>query len=423
MLFSKGKLVLIPDSAEIVLHGMPRDARCAMISGRILLLTRTARMVSSLVVRFRPKQEDLLNPAMSIANLSEITCTVVKDGRTGPTSQETPFNQQKRTQEWRFSMGIPGNINESVFSPSAFIAYELVAELRTSSVAQWAPFCKLTATVPIAVKRTPAAESALTIIASESMNVGAKWRDRIELTAMAASRIVHDSRPLHISGVVRPLLKGMRLLRAGFEIREFIEGPFDSSSSTPTRGNTVTRCSRDINAGTLDTCQDGVYANMQFPPSTVERRSGVVVDQEIQISGILRIPHAYNEIQYDIAIGPIRVSHELVFAVSVVDEIGQVHNVRLSSGIYVFPYISTEVIDLPRYENSDKDVLLAAGQCWTLDSSAPQAASNLQSPWTFSNRSQFFDHRPPPEYTPSIYPARTLPTSRPATAPPAHFLA
>ncbi|KAJ1796250.1 hypothetical protein LPJ75_007278, partial [Coemansia sp. RSA 2598] len=201
MFFSKGKLLLIPDSPEILLYGTPRDARCAMVSGRVVLLSRTERMVNSLVVRFRPKQEDLLNPAMSIANLSEITCTIVKDGRAGPTSEEKPFSPQTCSQEWRFSMGIPGNINESVFSPSAFIAYELVAELRTSSVVQWAPFCKLAAAVPIAVKRAPATDSALTAIASEPVSVAAKWRDRIELTAMAGSRIVHDSRSFRISGV------------------------------------------------------------------------------------------------------------------------------------------------------------------------------------------------------------------------------
>ncbi|KAJ2706706.1 hypothetical protein FB645_001310 [Coemansia sp. IMI 203386] len=413
MIFSKGKLVLIPDSKEIVLHGTPRDARCTMISGRILLQSRAARIVNSLVVRLRPKQEDLLNPAMSIASLSEITCTVVKDGRAAPNSEETPFSPRTCTQEWRFSMGIPGNICETVFSPSAFIGYQLVAELRTSSVVQWAPFCKLVAAVPISVKRAPAADSALTAIASESVSVAAKWRDRIELTAIAASRIVHDSRPSQFSGVVRPLIKGMRLLRAGFEIREFIEGPFDSPSSAPPRGNTVTRCSRDINAGTLDMCQDGVCVNMEFPPSTVERRSGVIIDQEIQISGTLWIPRAYHEIQYDIAIGPIRVSHELVFAVSVVDEVGQVHNVRLSSGIFVFPRVSTEVIDLPRYENSDKDVLLAAGQCWSLDSSAPQAPV-MQSPWTFGS-SLLFEHSPPPEYSPSLHPAQTAPPTRHGT--------
>ncbi|KAJ1813431.1 hypothetical protein LPJ56_003426, partial [Coemansia sp. RSA 2599] len=108
------------------------------------------------------------------------------------------------------------------------------------------------------------------------------------------------------------------------------------------------------------------------------------------------------------------VSHELVFAVSVVDEVGQVHNVRLSSGVYVFPRVSSEVVDLPRYENSDKDVLLAAGQCWTLDSSAPNAP-DLHTPWTLNNSSRFFDHSPPPEYSPSLHPTET--------APPAHYLA
>ncbi|KAJ2375121.1 hypothetical protein IW150_002721 [Coemansia sp. RSA 2607] len=377
MLFSKAKLQLIPDSDHIVLHGTPRDARCAVVSGRILLASKVPRAVNSLTVRFRPKQEDLLNPAMSIACLSEITCTVVKDGRPGPTSQELAYNPATMSQEWRFSIGIPGNISETVFSPSAFIAYELVAELRTASVVRWAPFGKLSCAVPIAVKRLPAADSALLAVANESVCVAAKWRDRIELTTIAGSRVVHDSRPFQVSGVVRPLLKGMRLLRVGFELREFIDGPFESSShsssSSSSRGSTVARCSRDVNAATLALYQDSVHVNMEFPPCSVQRRSGIVVDQEIQISGSLQIPKPYDDIQYDISIGPIRVSHELVFAVSIVDEVGQVHNVRLSSGIYALPCVSSATIDLPRYENSSKDTLLAAGQRWTLDSSTAES--------------------------------------------------
>ncbi|KAJ1719578.1 hypothetical protein LPJ53_005684 [Coemansia erecta] len=418
MLFSKSKLQLIPDSEHIVLHGTPRDARCAVVSGRILLASKVPRAVTSLTVRFRPKQEDLLNPAMSISCLSEITCTVVKDGRLGPTSQELPYNPATMTHEWHFSIGIPGNISETVFSPSAFIAYELAAELRTASVVQWAPFCKLTCAVPIAVKRLPAADSALLAIANESVSVAAKWRDRVELTTIAGSRVVHDSRAFQVSGVVRPLLKGMRLLRAGFEVREFIDGPFESSSHTSSpspRGSTVARCSRDVNAATLGMCQDSVHINMEFPPCSVQRRSGIVVDQEIQISGTLQIPKAYDDIQYDISIGPIKVSHELVFAVSIVDEVGQVHNVRLSSGIYAFPCVSSAIIDLPRYENSSKDTLLAAGQRWTLDSSTAERFE-ASSPWIAGAADnagdRMFTLTSPPEYTPFLEPASLTPAYR-----------
>ncbi|KAJ2723330.1 hypothetical protein GGI07_002683, partial [Coemansia sp. Benny D115] len=260
---------------------------------------------------------------MSIATLSEITCTVVKDGRPSNTSA-AHHNLYTGQSTWRFAMGVPGNLNESVFSPSAFIAYELVAELRMASPLPWGPFNRLSCQIPIAVKRLPTAESTWSALANEPLAVAAKWRDRIELTTLADARLVHDNGCLTISGVVRPMAKGLRVLRAGFEIREFIEGPFDSPETTYQRGVTVARCSRDISAASLEVPQDGINVCMQFPPSaSTMRRSGVDVDQEIQVTGHLAMPRAYDDIQYDILTGPIRVSHELVFAISVVDEGGQ----------------------------------------------------------------------------------------------------
>ncbi|KAJ2889430.1 hypothetical protein IWW38_004714 [Coemansia aciculifera] len=126
------------------------------------------------------------------------------------------------------------------------------------------------------------------------------------------------------------------------------------------------------------------------------RRAGVAIDQEIQVFGTLSVPCAYTEIQYDIASGPIRVSHELVFFASIVDERGQVHNVRLSSGIYVLPQSTQVPVDLPRYENSDKDILLAAGRRWSLDSSIDMCLS----PWTESLATPRVCQEPqPPAYS------------------------
>ncbi|KAJ1664519.1 hypothetical protein EV178_004032 [Coemansia sp. RSA 1646] len=399
-MLSKGRLQIIPDSPDIFLHGPLREARCSVISGRIVFTSKTPRAVSSLVVRFRPKEEDMLNPAMSVAFLSEITCVVVRDGVVGETSSELPYSAASGQQMWRFSVGVPGNINETVFAPSAFVAYELVAELRTAAgFVSWAPFCKLVASAPVAVKRVLASDSVWASMASEPMNVSAVWRDRIELTSIAASHVVSDSQNIRVSGVLRPLLKGMRLLRAGFELREFISGPFDSvGENGGARGHTAARCSRDINTAVPNAAEssDCVQIRMEFPAKSSQNRAGVVIDQDIQVTGCLKTPPAYDGIQYDIPMGPIRITHELVFAASVVDECGQVHNVRLSSGIYVFPNTSLALTELPRYEHSDKDILLAAGRRWSLEC-AESFAGPIHT-WCPNARLLEALFSPPPEY-------------------------
>ncbi|KAJ2548540.1 hypothetical protein EV175_004792 [Coemansia sp. RSA 1933] len=402
-MLSKGRLQIIPDSPDIVLHGALREARSTMLSGRVILTSKTPRAISSLVVRFRPKDEDMLNPAMSVAFMPEIACVVIKDGQVGETSAEVLHDMASGQQAWRFSIGIPGNINETVFSPSAFIAYELVAELRIATgVAAWAPFSKLVGSTPLAVKRVPASDSAWATMASEAMNVSAVWRNRIELTSITASRVVHDSQGIRVSGVLRPQRKGMRLLRAGFELREFVNGPFDSASANSgPRAHTAARCARDINATLPNAAENssGVQIRMEFPARSVEQRAGVVIDQDIQVTGCLKLPPAYDGLQYDVPIGPIRITHELAFTASVVDECGQVHNVRLSSRVYVFPQAILGLSDLPRYENSDKDVLLAAGRPWSLASDASSDAFDAPA-YTWCPHSHLLDTLlpPPPEY-------------------------
>ncbi|KAJ2817554.1 hypothetical protein IWW50_006128, partial [Coemansia erecta] len=106
---------------------------------------------------------------------------------------------------------------------------------------------------------------------------------------------------------------------------------------------------------------------------------------EIQVVGALRVPRAYSQIQYDVAVGPIRVSHEVVFIAQVVEESGEVHSVRLSTGVYVLPCTAPPAADLPRYEHAAKDVLLAS----------TGANSELARLWSQRPGS---DDIPPPEY-------------------------
>ncbi|KAJ2021231.1 hypothetical protein IWW57_004924 [Coemansia sp. S610] len=406
MLFIKGKLEVVLDSPDVVLYGSPREARFAEITGRVVLTTKQAQSASSLIVRLKPKYQNSFNPVLSILWMSDITYTIVKDGRIDDASVEIPHDSSTGQQQWRFAMAIPGNIFESVHTPDVSITYELVVEMRTASVSRWIPFGKLSHSVPICIKRLPASDSAWATIANEPMYASAVWRNSVEMTAIAGSRVMHDAQSFEVTGVVRPLHKGMRLLCAGFEIRESLEGNLRCPTQETSQRSTVAKCLCEITTASLDPARSsgpvssdtssGVRFKMEYPPASIPHRTGVAIDQEIQVLGAVNVPCAYTEIQYDIATGPIRVSHELVFSASIVDEHGQVHNVRLSSGIYVFPKLTQAPLDLPRYEHSDKDILLAAGRRWSLDSSTvaclPSWAGSIDAQHTCQDS-------PPPAYS------------------------
>ncbi|KAJ2063388.1 hypothetical protein GGI17_001749 [Coemansia sp. S146] len=406
MLFNKGKLEVILDSPDVVLYGSPREARFTEITGRVVLTSKSAQSASSLIVRLKPKHQNPFNPVLSLLWMSDITYTIIKDGQIDDASVEIPHDSSTGQQQWRFAMAIPGSIFETVYTPEVSVAYELLVEMRTTSVSHWVPFSKLAHSVPICIKRLPAADSAWATIANEPMYASAVWRNSVEMTAIAGSRVMHDAQSFEVTGVVRPLHKGMRMLCAGFEIRESLEGYLRCPAQETSQRSTVAKCSSDITTTSLGTIRrsdpvssdmaGGVRFKMEYPPVSMPHRAGVAIDQEIQVFGTVNVPRAYTEIQYDIATGPIRVSHELVFSASIVDEHGQVHNVRLSSGIYVLPKSTQVPVDLPRYEHSDKDILLAAGRRWSLDSSTVTCLPS----WTESmNAQRICQDSPPPAYS------------------------
>ncbi|KAJ2883227.1 hypothetical protein IWW38_005570, partial [Coemansia aciculifera] len=290
MFFSKGKLDVVLDSPDIVLFGSPRVARVAEITGRVILTSKMPLPASSLVVRLRPKH---LNTVLSALWISDITYSIIKDGKVDDASVAIPHDSSTGQQQWRFVMAIPGNVLETVYTPEIMVAYELVAEMRTTSPSRWVPFCKLTHAIPICVKRLPAADSAWATIANEPMYASAVWRNSVEMTAIAGSRVMHDSQSFEVTGVVRPLHKGMRLLCAGFEIRESLEGYLRCTTQESSHRSTVAKCICDISMTSLDTIRrvdsvatdmlSNVRFKMEYPPTSMPRRAGVAIDQEIQV--------------------------------------------------------------------------------------------------------------------------------------------
>ncbi|KAJ2781682.1 hypothetical protein H4R18_002735 [Coemansia javaensis] len=377
MVLSRGRLQIILDTPDVMVSGPQRGARCAVLSGRVVYTARAPRAVASLVVRFRPRSEDLLNPALSVADLGEISCVVVRDGQVCAPAAAVPRSEADGRQEWRFSMGIPGSINETVFTPSAFVAYELAAEMRPAAPACMAAFCRQTCTVPVAVKRMPAAESQWATTTGERLDVAAAWDGRLELSLTAASRAVHDGLPLRVGGVIRPLAKGIGLLRAEFELFETASSPLDYGGGGAGHSRTVAACSYDTRAPSTDGM---MCLSHTFPLARAPSRGGIAIDQELQLAGRLDVPDAYTGVQYDVTAGPIRVSHGLALNVVVVDAAGQLHKLRLDTAAFVQPLGRPSASDLPRYEHVDMDTLLAASRCSMTETVLPPALSALSVP-------------------------------------------
>ncbi|ORX72779.1 hypothetical protein DL89DRAFT_264976 [Linderina pennispora] len=370
------------DRPDVVLYGLPHEAHNQVLSGRVVLTTRSQQRVRSLTITLRSLKEKLFQTAYAAAPSIELTHTV-------DTSQGT--------YSWPFAISIPGSLNESVFTPHAFIGYEVVAEMRTHSAIQLLPF--VSKCVPVHVKRIPLPDSPWMAAAAEGLNVSAGWRNKIELTGITRSRIVHDQDLVRVRGVLRPLVKGLRVLSVGFQLREYVEVPFDDLFGAVSHGcQVVAQSTRAVDACNTVKVVDGIKVNTRFSPTAASRTGGIMLDQEISVSGAVFAPKAFTGVQYDICEGPLRISHDIVFMASIIDENMTVHNIRLSSVVYVMPKGATTGCELPRYEDSAMDTLIctAGDQKDFVDSS--DSAVRVARFSTCGNGLTIIDI-PPPVYT------------------------
>ncbi|KAJ2031134.1 hypothetical protein GGI08_009425, partial [Coemansia sp. S2] len=208
---------ILLDSPEAILYGGPGEASGTLITGRVSVSTKHTSQLTSLMVTLRPQRARLFQSQNPVAPDICLQTVLVSNGLTAPQILHRDISDKEH--EWRFSIGIPGSIAETVFSSDSFVTYELVAQARApgtlASVVQ-------SKAVPIAIKRAPSIDSQWALLASEPISESAVWQDRLDLTLIAESRIIYDQQVLSVRGVIRPLVKGMSLVRTGFQITERI---------------------------------------------------------------------------------------------------------------------------------------------------------------------------------------------------------
>ncbi|KAJ2386436.1 hypothetical protein GGI05_004386 [Coemansia sp. RSA 2603] len=359
-MLSSTSVHLYPDSSEVILYGGPREARSALVTGRVVVSTRNIDQVKSLLVTLRPQRQRLFQSQHPLTPPLLLHARLVVDGQTEPHVINSSVSEKEH--EWRFTIGVPGATAETVFCSDHYVAYELVAEARTQAAFTGAVQSKACS---IAIKRAPNTGSPWTILASEPVSESAVWRSKLEVTLVAGSRIIHDSQSMPVRGVIRPLEKGISLVRAGFQIIEKISRKVVLFGSNQTIGQSdiVVDNSIDMpNAGhdrsnTGDSSSSGTLRTLDGNNSLLEA-TGLPLIQETSASRCLHIPKIYTEIQYDIHRGPIRVNHELIFFVTVIDKLNTLHNLRLATPVFVLPRLNGRQINLPRYEDTDMDQLV-----------------------------------------------------------------
>ncbi|KAJ1824955.1 hypothetical protein GGH91_000871 [Coemansia sp. RSA 2671] len=344
------------DSPEAILYGGPGEAGGTLVTGRVTVAAKHASQLTSLVVTLRPQRARLFQAQHPVAPEICLQAVLVSHGLTPPQIMHRDISGKEH--EWRFSIGIPGSTAETVFSNANFVAYEVVAQARApgtlTSVVQ-------SKAVPIAIKRAPAIDSQWAHLASEPITESAVWKERLDLTLTVPSRIIYDQQTLSVRGVIRPLVKGMSLVRAGFQITERISqsiGALGRAHSFAVQ-NVIVDNSVDIPGS--QSAGNAATASRSHSSDKSAEKAGLALIEEISISRSLSVPEAYTGIQYDIRRGPIRVSHELSLFVTVADAAGRLQNLRLATSVFVMPMSTRKRIDLPRYEDTAADELVESG--------------------------------------------------------------
>lgn len=349
MFASASPIQLVLDSAEVVLRGGPQSAESEYITGRVVVPSRYAKQLHELVVSLRPQKQRMFQMMHPVTPPICLQNSLMVGGQTEPHILHNVISDGQE-HEWRFSLRVPGDTAETVFSHTDYVAYEVVADARVSGtfgVGTQQSKCQ-----SLAIKRTPLSESQWTVAANEPVTESAVWKSRLELTLLAQSRMVHDTQSTLVRGVIRPLEKGVCLLKAGFQILEHvshnIEGPDGASTKISSQDMVVVDNSIDI-------------PGSQNCLESIELKHGLPLEHEISAARCLAVPEVYTKIQYDVRRGPIRVNHELVLFVTVADRSGAMHNLRLATPVFVLPKLGgEETTPLPLYEHAIDDKLIEA---------------------------------------------------------------
>ncbi|KAJ2818390.1 hypothetical protein IWW50_005837 [Coemansia erecta] len=319
------------DSPEAIMYGGPREANTTAVTGRVVVTGKNAAQVTSLTVVLRAQRARMFQTQQSAAPATRVQATLVADGQ--PQVEHAAVSE--RAHAWRFELGVPGELAETVYTRSSFVAYEVVAEAR----ALGAFAAVQSRAAQVAIKRTPPADSVWTATASAAVNETATWRAQLELTLAAPSRIVHDTQGLGVTCVMRPLAKGLRLRRVAFQLAERIthSGAWHAQPYTAT----------------------SVVAEEAICVAETDGPGEPLVHETAAVRTV-NVPCAYTGVQYDIHRGAIRAHHELVLAVSITDAQDRVHNLRLATALFVLPRAQTRRPSLPRYEDAGADRLVSA---------------------------------------------------------------
>ncbi|KAJ2884861.1 hypothetical protein FB639_001880, partial [Coemansia asiatica] len=352
-MLSTTSISLYPDAKEVVLYGGPRETRGAYITGRVAVTVKSIDQIKSLTVTLRPQRQKLFQSQLPVTPDLLLRTTLVTNGQTN--AQVICISMDEKGHEWLFTIGIPGATAETVYSREHYVAYELIAEARIQGT--WVGATQSKA-CPIAIKRAPNTDSPWVILASEPVSESSDWHSKLEITLVAESRIIHDEQSMSVRGVIRPLHKGISLVKAGFQIIEKIGRRvvlFGADQNLVYRHVIIGTTVDFPNAGSAHT-HSNEAASIDGRRQT--RRPGLPLIQEISASRSLAIPKAYTRIQYDIHRGPIRVNHELLFFVSIVDSMGSAHDLRLATPVFVLPRVDSRQLNLPRYEETNADRLV-----------------------------------------------------------------
>ncbi|KAJ2721974.1 hypothetical protein GGI07_003624 [Coemansia sp. Benny D115] len=171
---------------------------------------------------------------------------------------------------------------------------------------------------------------------------------------------------MSVRGVIRPLAKGISMVRAGFQIIERTGRKvlvFGSEQAITQNEIIVDNCV-DMPSSQHPHGSNRSNGDFSSNSNNIVDQSGLPLTQEISASRCLSVPEAYTAIQYDIHRGPIRINHELVMFVTILDDTNTLHNLRLSTPMFVLPKLVGKQLNLPRYEETGLDRLVeTSGDC------------------------------------------------------------
>ncbi|KAJ1651633.1 hypothetical protein IWQ61_007852 [Dispira simplex] len=329
----------------LVMHGQIQEAAGCMLRGQVVLRLHEPLKVRGIRLKFKGQEEVCWSEGVSGQQslyrekkrliehhwpFDPVTGQILQESLPTSETSQTPSTTLKPGEYiYSFEVALPGNLPETIHTKYGHVLYKLRAVVERPKFRM-----NLVHERIVPIKREPLPSNTELL---QSLNVSGTWDNHISYEMYIPSRIFSDESTVPVTATFTPQAKGIRVISVTCLLKEYVRYHTSTVDSNRRFSEVVARVEK--------------RRTEPFQPSPVLTEEGCQVDIQ------LRIPRAYQDVQYNATTNFMDVQHKLKILVKLQDRGHHIHHIYVAAPVAVmYGQFGQEASSyLPPYVPSDPE--------------------------------------------------------------------